>query len=105
MLTTNSELTYTYIFPMLVVMMLFSNVRFLVGVCVAATLVNVADIVYRDVKAGYEDGQTTDLEIRTASVLLVSMFLIVSTVCLRKINEYRLAQVKKEKKRKRRTRP
>lgn len=96
-LTTNSDFTYTYIFPMLVVMMLFSDVKFSIGVCIAAALVNVADIVYRAVTVGYEASEVADLEIRIASVVLTSIFLIVSTKCLQKISEYRLKQVNEEK--------
>lgn len=96
-LTTTSAFPYTYIFPMLLVIMLFSDVKFSVGVCVTATLINVVDIIYRGMAEGYETVQTADLEIRMASVVLTSIFLIVSTKCLQKINENRVAQVNAEK--------
>lgn len=95
--TAKGELQYTYIFPMLVVMMLFSDVKFSVGVCSGALLINLADIIYRGVMIGYEGDTVTDLEIRIASVVFTCLFQIVSTVCLKKISENRLAAVNAEK--------
>ena len=95
--TAKGELQYTYIFPMLLVMMLFSDVKYSVGVCSAAVLVNLVDIIYRSSSNGSADTLVIDLEVRVASVLLTSIFQIVSTLCLQKINEVRLGAVNAEK--------
>ena len=97
MLTTISELTYTYIFPLMVVIMLFSNVKYSIGVCIAAGLANAIDIIYRVVTVGYAGEQIASLEIRIASVVFVSIFLILSTRCLNKLNQHKLEQVNAEK--------
>lgn len=97
MITATSELTYTYIFPMLVVMMLFSDVKYSIGICVAAVIDNIIDIIYRAVTSGYSGEQIATLEIRIASVLLVCIFMILSTRCLNKLNQHKLAQVNEEK--------
>ncbi len=97
MLTTISELTYTYIFPLLVVIMLFSDVKYSAGVCLAAVVANAIDIIYRAVTVGYAGEQIASLEIRIASVVFVSIFLILSTRCLNKLNQFKLEQVNDEK--------
>ncbi len=96
-LTTNSQFTFCYIFPMIMVMLLFSDVKYSVGVCIGATLINVADIIKRAVTVGYTAEDTADLEIRIAAIVFVSIFMIVSTICLKKINENRLAVVNEQK--------
>lgn len=97
MLTTISELTYTYIFPLLVVIMLFSDVKYSVGVCIAAVLANAIDIIYRAVTVGYAGEQIASLEIRIASVVFVCIFLVLSTICLNKLNQHKLSMVNGEK--------
>ena len=95
--TTVSELTYTYIFPLLVVIMLFSNVKYSVCVCVGATIANAIDIVYRAVTIGYSGEQIATLEIRIASVVFVCIFLVLSTICLNRLNQHKLEQVNAQK--------
>lgn len=97
LLTTTSTFTFCYIFPMIMVMLLFSDVKYSVSVCIVATLTNVADIIKRAMTVGYTSADTADLEIRIAAIVCVSIFMIVSTVCLKKINENRLAVLKAEK--------
>lgn len=95
--TTTSDLTYTYIFPMLVVMMLFSDVKYSVGVCIGTVLANIIDIIYRAVTIGYASEYIATLEIRIASVVLVCIFMVLSTRCLNKLNQNKLERVNAEK--------
>lgn len=97
-LTTNSSLTYTYIFPMLVVVALFSDVWYSVILGVLTVVVNTVDIIVRAGKGTYSTPEAvTDLEIRIAGIVFVTVFLILTTVCLNKINTIRLARVNAEK--------
>ena len=97
-LTTNSALTYTYIFPMLVVVALFSVVKYSVIMSLITIVVNVIDIIIRSGKDEYNTPELfTDLEIRIAGIVFVTVFLVLVTVCLNKINGIRLGRVKEEK--------
>lgn len=97
-LTTNSGFTYTYIFPMLVVLALFSDVWYSVSMSVLTIVVNVVDIVIRAGKDAYNTPElVTDLEIRIAGIVFVTIFLILVTICLNKINGIRLERVNAEK--------
>ena len=96
--TTNSGFTYTYIFPMLVVVALFSDVWYSVICGVITLLLNGADILSKAGAGEYGTPEAvTDLEIRIAGVVFVTIFLILVTVCLNKINALRLGRVQEEK--------
>ncbi len=97
-LTTNSGLTYTYIFPMLVVVALFSDVWYSVAMSVLTIVVNGIDILIRAGKDAYNTPELiTDLEIRIASIVFVAIFLVLVTICLNRINSIRLGKVNEEK--------
>lgn len=97
-LTTNSGYTYTYIFPMLVVVALFSDVWYSVVVGAVTMILNGADIAIRAGAGEYGTPEAvTDLEIRIAGVVFVVIFLILITACLNKISAYRLGRVQEEK--------
>ncbi|MBQ7776417.1 MAG: hypothetical protein IJ379_10920 [Lachnospiraceae bacterium] len=96
-LTTTSSFTFVYIFPMIMVMLLFSDVKYSIAVCGGATLVNIVDIVKTAVTTGYDKGELADLEIRIAAVVFVSVFMIISTICLNKVNGNRVNAVNQEK--------
>ncbi len=96
-LTTTSKFTFAYIFPMIMVMLLFSDVKYSVGVCIGAMAINIADVIKTAVTVGYTKADTADLEIRIAAVLFVSIFMIVSTICLAKVNAQRISIINEEK--------
>lgn len=96
-LTSNSGYTYTYIFPMMIVVTLYSSVQNSVAVCVVSIVVNAIDIIYRLVTDNFGSVTLADAEIRVAGVLVVGVFLIVSTVCLKKTNDMRMSQINAQK--------
>lgn len=96
-LTSNSGYTYTYIFPMMIVVTLYSSVQNSVAVCVVSIIINAADIIYRLLTDKMGAVTLADLEIRIAGVLVVGVFLIVSTSCLKKTNEMRMKQLSAQK--------
>ena len=96
--TTNSGYTYTYIFPMLVVVTLFSDVWYSVIGGVLTLILNGIDIAIKAGEGAYGTPEAvTDLEIRIAGVLFVTVFLMLTTACLNKINALRLGRVQEEK--------
>lgn len=96
--TTNSGYTYTYIFPMLVVVALFSDVWYSVIGGVLTLILNGIDILVRAGAGEYGTPEAvTDLEIRIAGVVFVVIFLILITACLNKISALRLGRVQEEK--------
>ncbi|MBQ6696142.1 MAG: hypothetical protein IJN16_05510, partial [Lachnospiraceae bacterium] len=57
-LTTTSKFTFAYIFPMIMVMLLFSDVKYSVGVCIGAMAINIADVIKTAVTVGYTKADT-----------------------------------------------
>jgi len=96
-LTTNSNFTYTYIFPMMITVTLFSSVRYSVIMCVMSIVINAADIIYRLIADKMGSVTMADAEIRIAGVFVVGIFLIVSTSCLKKTNDMRMSQISAQK--------
>ena len=96
-LTSNSGYTYTYIFPMMIVVTLYSSVQNSVAVCVVSIIINAADIIYRLIADKMGTVALADAEIRVAGVLVVGVFLIVSTACLKKTNDMRMKQLSAQK--------
>ena len=96
-LTTTSNFTYTYIFPMMIVVTLYSSIQNSVAVCVVSIVVNGADIIYRLLTDKMGTVTLADAEIRVAGVFVVGIFLIVSTVCLKRTNDMRMALINAQK--------
>lgn len=96
-LTSNSGYTYTYIFPMMIVVTLYSSVQNSVAVCVVSIVINAIDIIYRVITDKMGTATLADVEIRVAGVLIVGLFLIVSTACLKKTNDMRMSQMSAQK--------
>lgn len=96
-LTSNSGYTYTYIFPMMIVVTLYSSVQNSVAVCVVSIIINAIDIIYRLITDKMGTVTLADAEIRVAGVLVVGLFLIVSTACLKKTNDMRMSQMSAQK--------
>lgn len=96
-LTSNSGYTYTYIFPMMIVVTLYSSVQNSIAVCVISIIINAADIIYRVITDKMGNVTLADAEIRVAGVFVVGIFLIVSTSCLKKTNDMRMSQMSAQK--------
>ncbi len=93
--TASSELVYTYIFPMMVVLTLYSSVKYSLILSAMTIVINIADVIYITVAEKAPSLQT--LEIRAASIIMVVVFLIMATICLNKINKSKLDLLKKDK--------
>ena len=77
--TTTSKLPFTYILPMLVVITLYNDISYCTKIGVGAVLVNVADVVYKAISVGLAKEDIPDIEIRLLVVLVVVIYLIMST--------------------------
>lgn len=96
-LTTNSTFTYTYIFPMMIAVTLFSSVKYSVIMCIVSIVINGTDVIYRLITDNMGGVKLPDVEIRIAGVFVVGVFLIVSTVCLKKTNDMQVSQLSAQK--------
>jgi len=92
--TTNSILPFTYAFPMFSVIILYMDVRFNILIAIAAFLGNIVYVVYHALTVGYEAAEIPDVEIRMAAIFLTSIFMILTTIAVTKVNRHKLDQIK-----------
>lgn len=90
LLTSTSALAFTYLFPLLVVITLFSDIRYSALTCLAALGVNVVSIVVQCSKGNVPKEQIADFEIQIAATILVSVFTIIVTQVLKKTTQARV---------------
>ncbi len=95
--TASSELVYTYIFPMMIVITLYSSVKYSAWISGFTIAINVADVIYASMGGGYGISSMQTLEIRAVSIIMVIIFSILATICLNKINANKLSMVEKDK--------
>lgn len=88
--TTHSVTPFVYAFPMFMVIILYMDVRFGTLICTGAVLGNLVYIVYHAISIGYSPEEIPDLEIRVASTLLTGLFMVMSTVAVKKVNGEKL---------------
>ena len=95
--TANSITNFVYAIPMFVVLLLYSDVRYTALFGGTLCLFNILDIVYVAMTVGYAPEQIADVEIRVASITLIAVFCVMTTMCLNKLNKQKLANLNAEK--------
>lgn len=95
--TANSVTNFVYAVPMFVVLLLYSDVRYTALFGGTLCLFNILDIVYVAMTVGYAPEQIADVEIRVASITLIAVFCVMTTMCLNKLNKQKLANLNAEK--------
>ena len=91
--TTTSLLPFTYAFPMFIVIILYMDPRFNILIGAFATCGNVAYVVYHAMAVGYAKTEVPDVEIRIAVTILMSVFMIFTTLAVTKVNNMKLKQI------------
>ncbi len=94
--TTNSLLTCLYAFPMYMVIVLYMDVRFCILISCGAFLGNVACIIKDVLTTGYAAEEIPDVEIRLAAVLMTSVYMVVATNGVKKVNQVKLRDIQKQ---------
>ena len=91
--TTTSALPFTYAFPMFSVIILYMDVRFNILIALFAFFGNVVYVIYHALTAGYTAAEIPDVEIRIAATLLTSVFMILTTIAVKRVNGHKLEQI------------
>jgi len=94
--TANNNLVFTYIFAMLLVMLMFSKMKFIVIVGVCAVIENVADVVYLLSTGHNEATDIVTYEIQVLLVLISVIFFVVVTWSSNMQSEIRQARLTME---------
>lgn len=94
--TTNSLMTFTYVFPMFMVIILYMDVRFCVLEGIGAAVGNVIYVIYYMTTVGYAADEIPDVEIRIAATLLTSFFMIMSTKAVKRVNAEKMKVIQEQ---------
>ena len=94
--TTNSILTYTYMFPLFMVLILYMDRKCCVAVFLETLLGNILCVAYIASTVGYAKTEIPDVEIRIASTILTGAFMIFSEMAVQKVNGEKLAKIKEQ---------
>ncbi len=94
--TTNNGNSWTYAFPLLMIVILYMDVRCCGLVGGGATLGNIVYVIYHGMTVGYSPAEMADIEIRVACMLLVCVFLMMATSGVKKVNDMKMLQIKEQ---------
>ncbi len=95
LLTSDTILVFTYVLPILSLLMLCNDVNLLVGFAITSVIGNVISIVYNITKSESVSADImADYEIQIAAILLCMVLTIVATKVSAQINQFKINQLK-----------
>ena len=95
--TTYSPVAYIYVFLIAILLIAYNNVKLSSYYVAVMTLGNIVQSVIGLLNGAYSADDLPNVEIRVASCILFSAFLIMSTLVVNKNNQIRLGQIEQEK--------
>lgn len=94
--TTNSLMTFTYAFPMFMVIILYMDVRFCIMESIGACIGNAIYVIYYMMTVGYSAEEIPDVEIRIAAIVLTSFFMIMTTRAVKRVNAEKMKVIQEQ---------
>ena len=85
-----------YAFPMFMLIILYMDVRFCILISCGAFFGNVACIIKDLLTVGYAAEEIPDVEIRIAAVLMTSIYMVVATAGVKKVNQVKMQDIQKQ---------
>lgn len=95
--TTVNLIAFTYIIPICIVMVLYSDVKLCAAVSGAGFVINVVFLAWQGIMGNIKSEDMATYEIRVAVLLLVVIFLCLATRTLEQINQAKLRELDQEK--------
>ena len=95
--TTVNMIAFTYIIPICIVLMLYSDVMLCSWVSGVGFAVNVVFLAWQGMEGNIKSEDMATYEIRVAVLLLVAIFLFLSTRTLERINQSKIQELDQEK--------
>lgn len=95
--TTTDLTAFTYAIPMYLLVILYSDVRYGIAISTGGFLVNVIYTVIRALSVGIPSEMMPTYEIRNIVMLIIAVFLCMTTNTMAKINKMKLDEINQEK--------
>ncbi|MCR5509526.1 MAG: hypothetical protein K6F54_01015 [Lachnospiraceae bacterium] len=96
--TANNDLVFTYVMPMLLILMIFNNKRFIMIIGIGAVVFNVVSVVINSVKYGFAEKSAT-YEIQVLLILMCVIFFITVNLTYDEFSKMRAEKLNIEKNR------
>lgn len=95
--TTTSPVAYVYAFLIATVLLVYNDLKLTILFSSGISLGNIIHVTYLGVTKQIEKDQLANIEIRLASVVLFSVFVVLASIVMRKINQNKLDEINAEK--------
>ncbi|RKI85792.1 hypothetical protein D7V83_03670 [bacterium 0.1xD8-71] len=95
--TTVNMIAFTFIIPIYLVLILYSDFKLCVSVSGVGFLVNVIFLIWQGIQGNIVAADAATYEIRLFLLLLIGIFICLSTRTLGQINQVKLAELNREK--------
>lgn len=95
--TTRSMLAFSYAIPIFFLITLYSSVKFCMIVGITANALNILSIIVHGSVQGYTKEQIADVEIRILLFLLLTIYLAINAITIRRVNDAKLDNIKARK--------
>lgn len=95
--TTTSLLPFTYILPMLIAITVYVDIKYCLKIGIGGVLVNVADVVYKALTVGLTKEEIPDIEIRLIVLVVIVIYLVMTTRVSDQINRDKRQELQTEK--------
>lgn len=95
--TTTSPVAYVYAFLIATVLLVYNDLKLTIIFSSGVSLGNIIHVVYLGVSGQIVKDNLANIEIRLASVVLFSVFLVLASIVLNKLNKRKLDEINQEK--------
>ncbi len=95
--TTVSVIAFTFIIPIYLVLILYSDFRLCASVSIGGFVVNIIFLASQGLSGNLRSEDMATYEIRVALLLIMAVFICLATKTLEKVNHYKLSELDKEK--------
>ena len=95
--TTVNMIAFTFIIPIYMVLILYSDIRLCVAVSGGGFVVNVAFLAYQGVIGNLNKADMATYEIRVLLLLIIAIFICLATQTLARVNQAKLSELDREK--------
>ena len=96
--TANNDLVFTYVMPMLLILMIFNNRRFIMIIGFGAAILNVVDVIRKAIKFGFAENSAT-YEIQALLIIMCVAFFITVNLTYDMFSQMRAERLNVEKNR------
>lgn len=98
MFASNEEMSFIYVIPMLIIVTMYSDLKYCLLISVGVILINLAQITYFIVLNGFNDEEFRNLFIRGLFMIFTCAYVWLASAVLKRTNDIQMNEIDNEKK-------